>query len=46
MIATGASTSTNNRLGRVPISEFFHVTSQQPRKLQHIRLISILCSTR
>src|SRR5664280_2682880 len=23
--------------GRVPISQFFHVTSQQPRKLQHIR---------
>jgi hypothetical protein len=22
--------------GRVPISQFFHVTSQQPRKLQHI----------
>jgi hypothetical protein len=23
--------------GRVPISRFFHVTSQQPRKLQHIQ---------
>src|ERR1017187_6583689 len=24
--------------GRVPISQFFHVASQRPRKLQHIQL--------